>query len=425
MSYPSIRVEHLSRRYKIGGQSRSYRTIRETIGGAVTAPLRRLGARRGVASDERTIWALKDLTFDIQPGEVVGIVGPNGAGKSTLLKILCRITAPTAGQVQIRGRTASLLEVGTGFHPELTGRENIYLNGAILGMTGREIARKFHEIVAFAEVEKFIDTPVKRYSSGMYLRLAFAVAAHLEPEILMVDEVLAVGDHAFQDRCIRRMQETSYSGRTVLFVSHNLPTLQRLCHRGILLHQGSKLADGKISDIIAAYIKTHTSSVAGFAHLEEHPGRRPGAERLLQAIDVRKVDARPAPGDVMRSGDTIQIQITYCADPPLRDPNIGLAVRDERQGSPVFGFNSRMTGWHAEGISGSRVTATCTIPRLPLAPGRYWIDLWLGDGYRDRDAVERAICFDIAGSDYYGTGIMPGADLGHWLIRPTWNLLPT
>jgi lipopolysaccharide transport system ATP-binding protein len=425
MSYPTIRVEQLSRRYRLGGQGRSYRTFRDTITDAIAAPLRRIGRQPDGPLERRTIWALKDLTFDIQPGEVVGIVGQNGAGKSTLLKVLCRITEPTSGQVQIRGRTASLLEVGTGFHPELTGRENIYLNGAILGMTGREITRKFHEIVAFAEVERFIDTPVKRYSSGMYLRLAFAVAAYLEPEILMVDEVLAVGDYAFQDRCIRRMQETSYSGRTVLFVSHNLPTLQRLCHRGILLHQGSILADGKMSDIIATYIRKQRSGSTGFSRLEAHPGRRPGSEPLFQAIGVRKEDAGPAQGDVIRPGDTIQVQVTYSADPPLKDPNIGLAVRDERHGSPVFGFNSRMTGWRAEGITSSTVTTICILPRLPLSPGRYWIDLWLGDGYGDRDAIERAISFDVGGSDYYGTGIMPGADLGHWLVKPNWNLLPS
>ncbi|HEY8504719.1 MAG TPA: ABC transporter ATP-binding protein, partial [Gemmataceae bacterium] len=230
---PAIRVENLSKQYRLGETLGSpYQTLRDALAEAAKAPLRRLFRRDrpGVGGGARGhFWALKDVSFEVKPGEVVGVIGRNGAGKSTLLKVLSRITEPTAGRAEIRGRVGSLLEVGTGFHPELTGRENIYLNGSILGMNRREIARKFDEIVAFSEIEKFLDTPVKRYSSGMYVRLAFAVAAHLEPEILIVDEVLAVGDAAFQKKCLGKMQDVTKDGRTVVFVSHNLGALQHIC----------------------------------------------------------------------------------------------------------------------------------------------------------------------------------------------------
>jgi lipopolysaccharide transport system ATP-binding protein len=236
MSYTAIRVDNLSKQYRIGGPQKKYETLRDTLANTLATPLRRAGKllrgqATGAAELDATIWALRDVSFKVQRGEVVGIIGRNGAGKSTLLKILSRITEPTLGVAEIRGRVGSLLEVGTGFHQELTGRENIYLNGAILGMKRHEIEHKFDEIVAFAEVEKFIDTPVKHYSSGMHLRLAFAVAAHLEPEILLVDEVLAVGDAAFQKKCLNKMEDVGQQGRTVLFVSHNMPAITRLCER--------------------------------------------------------------------------------------------------------------------------------------------------------------------------------------------------
>ena len=229
-----IRVERLSKRYRIGGRVENHRRLGEVLGELARAPFRRL---RGSAADQ-TFWALKDVSFEVKRGEVLGIVGKNGAGKSTLLKILSRITEPTEGRAELRGRVASLLEVGTGFHGELTGRENVYLNGTFLGMRKREIDRKFDGIVAFSEVERFIDTPVKRYSSGMYVRLAFAVAAHLEPEILLVDEVLAVGDAEFQRKCLGKMNDIAQEGRTVLFVSHNMAAIQRLCSSAILLREG-------------------------------------------------------------------------------------------------------------------------------------------------------------------------------------------
>ena len=237
----AIRVEHLGKRYRIGERER-YRALRDTLADAVKAPLRRLRSPRSPRVVDNTIWALRDVSLEVAPGEVLGVIGHNGAGKSTLLKILSRITEPTEGRAEVRGRVGSLLEVGTGFHPELTGRENIYLNGAILGMKRSEITRRFDEMVAFAGVERFIDTPVKRYSSGMYLRLAFAVAAHLEPEILLVDEVLAVGDAAFQKKCLGRMSDVAREGRTVLFVSHNLPSIENLCQRVVVV-DGGRIAE--------------------------------------------------------------------------------------------------------------------------------------------------------------------------------------
>src|SRR6184192_2313480 len=253
MSDIAIRVENLSKRYEIGAAKRRHDTLRDQLTDGLKALFRNNGQPR---QRKESIWALKDVSFEIKHGEVVGFIGRNGAGKSTLLKILSRITEPTSGHAEIQGRVGSLLEVGTGFHPELTGRENIYLNAAILGMRKAEVKRKFDEIVAFAEVEKFIDTPVKRYSSGMQVRLAFAVAAHLEPEILLVDEVLAVGDAEFQRRCLGRIEELSNTGRTVLFVSHQMQSVSQLCHKGILLEQGVCTRMGPIAELADIYLGT-------------------------------------------------------------------------------------------------------------------------------------------------------------------------
>ena len=256
MSDLAIRCEKLGKRYRIG-ERHGYLALRDVLAQTAKAPLRifRGSAPKPSSNGTGHIWALKDASFEVREGEVVGLIGRNGAGKSTLLKILARVTKPTEGFARIHGRLGSLLEVGTGFHPELTGRENVYLNGAILGMTRGEIRRKFDEIVAFAEVEKFLDTPVKRYSSGMHVRLAFAVAAHLEPEILIVDEVLAVGDMAFQRKCMGRMKEVGRGGTTVLFVSHNMPAVETLCDRGILMEHGEVALDGGVPEVIAEYLR--------------------------------------------------------------------------------------------------------------------------------------------------------------------------
>src|SRR6185369_4433146 len=247
---PAIRIDHVSKRYRIGGLHPGYMTFREMLGGIVTAPFRKLKSGNG----SQTLWALSNINLEIGQGELVGIIGRNGAGKSTLLKVLSRVTRPTTGEVELFGRIGSLLEVGTGFHPDLTGRENIYLSGTILGMRKREIDRQFDEIVAFAEVEPFVDTPVKRYSSGMYVRLAFAIAAHLDTEILLMDEVLAVGDAEFQKKCLGKMDDVAQAGRTIVFVSHNMAAVQRLCGRGVLLNRGMVAAAGPIGEVVKQYL---------------------------------------------------------------------------------------------------------------------------------------------------------------------------
>lgn len=292
-----IKVHSLSKQYRIGGGQNTYLTLRDALSGVVRAPLKRLLSNGNDGSN--TIWALKDVSFEVWPGEVVGIIGRNGAGKSTLLKILSRITEPTSGRVELYGRIASLLEVGTGFHPELTGRENIYLNGAILGMGRSEIKRKFNEIVAFAEIEKFIDTPVKFYSSGMYVRLAFAVAAHLEPEILVLDEVLAVGDTAFQQKCLGKMRDVTSQGRTVLLVSHNMATVGRLCKKTIWLNEGRVEGYGPSEIVIQSYLSSQRTVGAEYTRdeteLQPIPSVfvsgariRNGEDRIVSILDARR-----------------------------------------------------------------------------------------------------------------------------------------
>ncbi len=294
MSDIAITAEKISKKFYIGRRQEKYKTLRDTIADAVKSPLRKAGNllrghATGAAELNEAIWALEDVSFQVRRGEVIGIIGRNGAGKSTLLKILSRITEPTAGYAELRGRVGSLLEVGTGFHPELTGRENVYLNGAILGMRRAEINRNFDQIVAFAEVEKFIDTPVKHYSSGMYLRLAFAVAAHLEPEILIVDEVLAVGDASFQKKCLNKMEDVGKQGRTVLFVSHNMPAVTNICERVILLDNGRVSLDGTAHQVVSKYLGSGTNAMA--AREWGDPQTAPGGEiaRLL-AVRVKTED---------------------------------------------------------------------------------------------------------------------------------------
>jgi lipopolysaccharide transport system ATP-binding protein len=309
MSTPIIKTEKLSKRYIIGHQAEKGDGLRHVIEKAVRSPARlfRRGAGTGGPTKEE-FWALRDIDFDVEEGEVVGIIGRNGAGKSTLLKILSRITEPTKGRVRLYGRVASLLEVGTGFHPELTGRENIFLNGAVLGMGRLEIKRKFDEIVAFASIEKFLDTPVKRYSSGMYVRLAFAVAAHLEPEILIVDEVLAVGDAQFQKKCLDKMDDAGSSGRTVLFVSHNMQAVSRLCNRCIMLDHGKVLMDGPTHEVTNAYagLGAKSASLREWTSLEEAPGD--------DVVKLRGVMIRDESGELCSQFDIrspIRVELEY------------------------------------------------------------------------------------------------------------------
>jgi lipopolysaccharide transport system ATP-binding protein len=337
---PIIKVENLSKQYRIGVRQEAHTTLREALGNTLRSPLNLL--RRDSQRGDNTIWALKDVSFEIMPGEVVGVIGRNGAGKSTLLKILSRITEPTTGQVDIYGRVKGLLEVGTGFHPELTGRENIYLNGAILGMKRDEIELRFDDIVAFAEVEKFLDTPVKRYSSGMYMRLAFAVAAHLEPEILLVDEVLAVGDAAFQKKCLGKMGEVARRGRTVVFVSHNIGAIKRLCSECILLENGSVRVAGKASVIVKEYLSLFernyhpTTIVADGADCD---------------VYLHVLDKNGNPTRKWQYGEELTVQVDIMAGTELRNPAIDIACYTSDR-TRLFALQSDKMGEGPKSING-------------------------------------------------------------------------
>jgi lipopolysaccharide transport system ATP-binding protein len=361
MSNTAIRAHGVGKRYTISEEQAGYRSLREVLANAAK---RRRGKALG-GSESNILWALKDISFEIAKGEVVGIIGRNGAGKSTLLKILSRITEPTLGYADITGRVGSLLEVGTGFHPELSGRENIYLNGAILGMRNVEIQRSFHEIVAFAEVDRFIDTAVKHYSSGMYLRLAFAVAAHLNPEILLVDEVLAVGDYAFQAKCLKKMKDVTGEGRTVVFVSHNLGAIQRLCQRCILLDQGEVLTQGPTEKVIQAYVSRGLIERAEYA--QPHNPEKP--------INLRRVWAATPDGEgahEFRYDQHIKIEIEYEVNQPLQDCAVWMGIRTAGEvwafGTADYDVDGSALGLRIPGSYRS----TVNIPGKWLNGGRYY-----------------------------------------------------
>jgi len=333
MPDPAIRAKGLSKRYRIGVPQGAYKTLREDLSGALSRPFRFLrGGGGGATGEEATIWALRNVSFDVGEGEIVGVVGRNGAGKSTLLKILSRITEPTEGEVRIRGRVGSLLEVGTGFHPELTGRENVYLNGAILGMRKREIDRKFDEIVGFAEIDRFIDTPVKHYSTGMLMRMAFSVAAYLEPQILMVDEVLAVGDAAFQKKCLGRMGDVVREGRTVLFVSHNMTALQNLCSRAILLEKGRVTEDGPARAVVSRYLQEVRKPAV--EHAWPDPETAPGNDKVrLRGARIRAESG--SPGDPITLRTPFRLEFEFRNLVPGACLNLSLHLFNE-EGVTVF-----------------------------------------------------------------------------------------
>jgi lipopolysaccharide transport system ATP-binding protein len=373
MSNLALRVDGLGKMYRIGGKQEAYHTLRDTLTDAVAAPFRRArslirGEAYGAAGLKEEIWALKDVSFEVQHGEVVGIIGRNGAGKSTLLKILSRITEPTEGYAEVYGRVGSLLEVGTGFHPELTGRENIYLNGAILGMSREEINRKFDEIVDFAEIEKFIDTPVKHYSSGMGLRLGFAVAAHLEPEILVVDEVLAVGDAEFQKKCLGKMSDVAGEGRTVLFVSHNMTAVQNLCGRAILLEQGALICLGETANVVQEYLgRSLQNKLAVQWDLDNAPGN--DKAKLLKA-SVRSLNLEGGVAAFTVNDDLLLEFEYYNLIDDENNLDVTVHLQDER-GTLVFvtGTGGSRTKTFGRGL----IRATCRIPGHLLNQGTYTI----------------------------------------------------
>jgi lipopolysaccharide transport system ATP-binding protein len=390
MSDLAIRVENLSKRYRIGGKQERYRTLRDTVTDAFASPFRRLSSVvRGQSSTEtnRTIWALKDISFDVAHGEVVGIIGGNGAGKTTLLKVLSRITEPTEGFAEIRGRVGSLLEVGTGFHPELTGRENTYLNGAILGMTRVEIDRKFDEIVAFSGVERFIDTPVKHYSSGMHVRLAFSVAAHLEPEILLIDEVLAVGDAEFQKKCLGKMENAARQGRTVLFVSHNMGAVSSLCGKGLLLRGGRIQASGAIDSVVASYLQESAAS-GDSVSLLNHPNRAEGRRPLLTSFSM------DTSGGIAEHGAPLTIRIGYDFPEEFMAPRFVVVLRS-LLGVRVFTLVSAHQPNRLPSSLVGRGEAVCRIESLPLMPGRYYVSVRLWQAHKRLDDVDNVSLLQV------------------------------
>ena len=422
MSENVIVIDNLSKRYLIGhrfaGDTYKQSLLRDTIRREIHNFLRKAAdvaqGRQVVQGDSvEEFWALKNVSFKVKQGEVLGIIGRNGAGKSTLLKILSRITEPTAGRVTLRGRISSLLEVGTGFHPELTGRENIFLNGAILGMTQREIRNKFDEIVAFAEVEKFLDTPVKRYSSGMYVRLAFAVAAHLEPEILLVDEVLAVGDAEFQKKCLGKMDEVSRSqGRTVLFVSHSMDAVLKLCTRAVFLESGTVRAVGDVKDIVPLYLQNQSSSPSSV-----DLSVRPRALDFSQKAKLVKVNPSDAGSWSLPFGKRLSLDLSIDVDPSVNRLDIIIGVFSPR-GFEVASWTNKCDNVKLAVRPGLN-TYRITYQNLRLLPGRYSLGFGIiGDrGYED--AVNEAVQFDVTSSveaaqieaHHFGGALVASADV--------------
>jgi lipopolysaccharide transport system ATP-binding protein len=407
MSNIAISCEGLSKQYRIGAQYERYKALRDVITDAAAAPFRRFRSSRNghgnsnghhpsSAIDDNYIWALDDISCEISTGDVVGICGRNGAGKSTLLRILSRITKPTSGRARVNGRVGSLLEVGTGFHPELTGRENVFLNGAILGMRKTEIGRKFDEIVAFAEVEKFIDTPVKRYSTGMYMRLAFAVAAHMETEVLIVDEVLGVGDAQFQKKSFQRMSEIGQHGRTILFVSHNMSALRGICKQAIVIDHGKLVAQGEVNDTIDQYL----------ARISDEP-----QDEVVETptFTISSVEIRSESSPVIKTFDPVRISVKFIPKTAIPDPGLFISILTmESRRLASLDFKDFATAAPLE--AGEVCELGFTIESLPLLYGPYQLEIHLKNS-RDMlvELVPRSYQFEVAETEVYG-----GRKLDHW-----------
>ena len=403
MTTPVLSVEHLGKCYRVEASSgpRSaygYRTLRDDVMDWVKTPL--TWFRGGAAGEPQEFWALKDVSFQVSKGEVLGVIGHNGAGKSTLLKILSRITKPTIGEVHLRGRVGSLLEVGTGFHPELTGRENIFLNGAILGMRRHEIERKFDQIVDFAEIAQFLDTPVKRYSSGMYVRLAFAVAAHLEPEILIVDEVLAVGDLSFQRKCMGRMREVGRSGSTILFVSHNMPAIEALCTRAILMDHGKVAMDGSVRDLVQEYHRRVLQGQGDMGTALSEINSPTRVHKIFRSATL--LDERGEPTNFIGAGGRFHLRLNLDAPINVESPTVTVGI-DDSLGQRLLSLQTPLTNAVLTRLTQPGVL-DCIVESLPLAPGDYWIKLGFAATPDEIDEIERAMRFTVTEGELFGSG---------------------
>ncbi len=426
-----ISVENLSKTYRLGQIGTGTFTHDLNVWWAKLRgqpdPRLKIGQADHGNRDGEELMALRDVSFTVQQGEVLGIIGRNGAGKSTLLKILSRVTAPTSGRIRAKGRVASLLEVGTGFHPELTGRENVYLNGAILGMTKAEVARKFDEIVDFAGVEKFIDTPVKRYSSGMYVRLAFAVAAHLDPEILVVDEVLAVGDAEFQKKCLGKMGEVAQGGRTVLFVSHNMAAVQGLCQKALLLDKGSLKTLGATREVIDLYIKQNQvvgeQNILGGFDLSNRTNPYSPEHLFVCSLGFKNSEGHGIAAIEM--GAQLMMTIHLSGFSQHRGAEVGLIFKTS-VGQWVTSITTAMTDVELVSFRTNDEIATLTIPKVPFTPGRYWIDISVAQpGVGRLDYVENAAYIDVLESDVYGKGHRVSSYFGLVYLDAGWKIEPS
>ena len=413
MRASAIICEGLTKQYRIGRPHNDFPTLRDSLAGTARQMMALLRGHRA-PRESNIVWALRDVSLEIGQGETVGIIGRNGTGKSTLLKILSRITKPSSGSAAVRGRVAALLEVGTGFHPELTGRENIFLNGVILGMGRSDILRRFNEIVSFAEVERFLDTPVKHYSNGMYLRLAFAVAAHLEPEILLIDEILAVGDSAFQRKCLGKMNDVAREGRTVLFVSHNLGTVQSLCRRGVLIREGRVVADGKTTDTVAEYLRTlEEASSASIAERIDRSGQ--GLMTLTQ-FQVSTGGANPS--KVLASGQSARFAFKVGG---YRSGACCSFTIYDQFGQPVTYFDSAVSSANDVAITGNASRElVCELERLLLIPGRYHINVGITWNGELQDHLEGATFIDVEEGTLNGRPVRREAGYGAVCMPHRW-----
>jgi lipopolysaccharide transport system ATP-binding protein len=400
-----ITVAGLGKRYRIGDQRDPNDLLSESLSRLARMPFDRL--RGGRRQTEEWIWALHDVSFEVNQGQVLGVVGRNGAGKTTLLKILSRITEPTTGEAVLHGRVGSLLEVGTGFHPELTGRENVYMSGAVLGMRRAEIDRLFDEIVDFAGVDQFIDTPVKRYSSGMQVRLGFAVAAHLETEILIVDEVLAVGDAAFQRKCLAKMGNVSQAGRTVLFVSHNMPAVESLCTSAVLLDRGTIVSVGSPGEVVGQYLQA--ASELGSGPVRERHDRQGDGRLRITEIESS-----------MRTGSPSELRLRFVAESGLRNVVLSVGLFTSR-GEGALYLSSDLTGLEIDALPRAG-TIVCAVDRSGLLPGRYSMNIYCTVNGLLADWVVDAATIEVAEGDYYGTGRLPPPGYGSVAVEQRWSI---